>query len=82
MSCCPEFEQATYVEGIVNFGVPLEHGWIQFEGEIIDPTLPTGNMICFPGLRFEGMYGISKALQIPKHKGQADFPNFFRFGGP
>lgn len=77
---CPEFERATYVEGIAHCGFAIEHGWIEFDGEIIDPTRPTDKMIYFPGLRFDGMRGLSTALQIPKPKGTQDLPIFYRFG--
>ena len=77
---CPEYERATYIEGIAHCGFAIEHGWIEFDGEIIDPTRPTDKMIYFPGLRFDGMRGLSTALQIPKPKGNEDLPIFYRFG--
>ncbi len=80
MFYCPEFQGATYVEGFALCGIPIEHGWIEFNGEIIDPTLPIDEMIYFPGLRFEGMFELSKAMKIPKQRGKEDFPIFYRFG--
>ena len=38
-------------------------------------------MVYFAGLRFHGMVGLAKALQIPKPKSaREDLPIFFRFG--
>jgi hypothetical protein len=58
----------------------MEHGWIEFDGEIIDPTLPTDRIVYFPGLRFDGGQGLSTAFKIPKPKGNHDLPIFYRFG--
>jgi hypothetical protein len=77
---CPEYQKANYVEGFVCFGFLIEHGWIEFNGEIIDPTLPKDDPVYFPGLRFDGMAELSKAMKIPKDKGTDDFPIFYRFG--
>ena len=80
MFYCPKYEQATYVEGIVHDGVSIEHGWIEFNGEIIDPTLPTHDLIYFPGLRFQGMLEVSKVMRLPKPDWCEDMPFFYRFG--
>ena len=78
---CKEFNSATYVEGIaVLDGLELEHGWIEHNDEIIDPTLPNDPLVYFSGLRFEGEIGISKAIRIPKQSGENDLPIFYRFG--
>lgn len=78
----PEYSEASYVEGIVLIKkkLLLEHGWVEKGGEIIDPTLPDHGIIYFPGLRFEGTLGLSKALRIPKGEATEDFPIFYRFG--
>jgi hypothetical protein len=79
----PGYEDAAYVEGVAvrRNGLSIEHGWVEFDGEIIDPTLPDDEMAYFPGLRFPGQVGISEALRIPKHfKGDSDLPIFYRFG--
>lgn len=78
----PEYSEATYVEGvvIVKKKLLIEHGWIEKDGELIDPTLPDHGIIYFPGLRFEGTLGLSKALRIPKGEATEDFPIFYRFG--
>ena len=39
----------------------LEHGWVELDGEIIDPTLPEADMPYFPGLRFVGKAGLEEA---------------------
>jgi len=76
---CREFCNATYVEGIA--GVPLiEHGWIELNGEIIDPTLPDVDLVYFPGLRFTGGRELSKAIKMPKNHWSEDLPIFYRFG--
>ena len=80
MYYCSEYQRATYVEGFVFIGFLIEHGWLEFNGEIIDPTLPTNDLIYFPGLRFEGSAGLSKAMQIPTDNKSVDFPIFYRFG--
>ena len=50
-----EYKHATYVEGMAVDGqLVFEHGWVEHEGEIIDPTLPGADMAYFPGLRFKG----------------------------
>ena len=79
---CPEYEDATYVEGIAVDGIAIEHGWLEVNGEIVDPTLPTDDLIYFPGLRFEGMRNLSKALRtIPTSEGTDEgVPLFYRFG--
>ena len=78
---CHEYAHATYVEGIAVVGtLSLEHGWIEFNDEIIDPTLPTDTFVYFPGLRCEGPLGISMALRRSKPSYCDDLPFFYRFG--
>ena len=47
---------AVYVEGwAVMRGTPCEHGWLEFDGHIVDPTLAYLDgppVVYFPGLRF------------------------------
>src|SRR4051812_5123269 len=79
----PEYAGATYVEGmaVLKSGLVIEHGWVEHQGEVIDPTLPEEPVAYFPGLRFEGAKGIAKALAIPKPDGcDRDLPIFSRFG--
>lgn len=75
----PEYAEAVYVEGIAVFreGLPIEHGWIECDGEIIDPTLPTEDLLYFPGLRCEGQLGISKIMVATESVG---VPLFYAFG--
>jgi len=86
---CPEFSAATYVEGIVivkpfiefeHVLLEVEHGWLEIENQIVDPTITVSDIAYFPGLRFEGIAQLSKAFQIPKDKGTKDLPIFCRFG--
>lgn len=73
---------ADYVEGyaVSGDGLLIEHGWVEANGEILDPTLPDYDLTYFPGLRWTGERGISEALKIPKEKGTDDLPFFYRFG--
>lgn len=79
----PEYEDATYVEGIAvhESGVFVgEHGWVAAEGKIVDPTLPDSDLSYFPGLEFEGVEAVQKALvEIPKESPE-DFPILWRYG--
>ncbi len=75
----PEYAEAVYVEGIGVFreGLQIEHGWIECDGEIIDPTLPSEDLLYYPGLRCEGQLGISKIMVATKSCG---VPFFYSFG--
>lgn len=78
----PEYANAEYVEGVavVRPKVVIEHGWIERDGKIIDPTLPEEPVMYFPGLRFRGGLGLAKAVKIPNESGGPDLPIFYRFG--
>ena len=79
----PEYANAEYVEGMAvnRNGMAFEHGWVEKDGVIVDPTLPANELMYFPGLRFKGQRGLSKALKIPKPKHtKDDLPIFYRFG--
>lgn len=78
----PEYADAEYVEGVVvdESGLAVEHGWVEKDGMIIDPTLPANELVYFPGLRFKGLAGLVGALRIPKPSGTEDLPIFCRFG--
>ena len=77
-----EYQNATYVEGmaVVN-GLPIEHGWIEHDGEIVDPTLLDANVVYFPGLRFKGREGLDSTWHIPgMMESGLKLPIFYRFG--
>ncbi len=79
----PEYSKADYVEGIAitPTGLSIEHGWIEKDEVIVDPTLPRDEMVYFPGLRFTGREGLKRAMRIPKPKvTQEIVPFFYRFG--
>ena len=78
----PEYAEADYVEGIISSGgLLMEHGWIEKDGVVVDPTLPLGEQVYFSGLRFTGRTGLAKAIKIPKPRHtREDFPIFYRFG--
>ena len=79
----PDYYDADYVEGLVvrDGVVAIEHGWVEKDGVIVDPTLTDGDLTYFPGLRFTGQRELSEAMQIPKAEiTWEDFPIFYRFG--
>lgn len=74
----PGYAKADYVEGMaVLGGLPIEHGWVEIDGVIVDPTLPMHQGEYFPGLRFSGEYGLAEALQRYK---STELPFFYHFG--
>ena len=78
----PGYEKSDYVEGVtvsVNHTV-TEHGWVERDGVIVDPTLPEDDLLYYPGLRFRGRQGISEAMRIPKPRDVEDLPILDRFG--
>jgi hypothetical protein len=82
VSCVLGYANAEYVEGIVvdESGMALEHGWVEKDGMIVDPTMPKEELTYFPGLRFKGLAGLAEALRIPKLEGTDDLPIFSRYG--
>ncbi len=79
----PEYAAAEYVEGLAVIGgaLVIEHGWVEEDGVIIDPTRPHDDLLYFPGLRFKGQRGLAEALRIPKpRRTSEDFPIFYRLG--
>ena len=79
----PEYAKADYVEGLAvnDYQMVIEHGWVEKDGVIVDPTLIDGDLTYFPGLRFTGQRELSEAMQIPKPEiTWEDFPIFYRFG--
>ena len=64
----PEYADADYVEGLAVLAkvMVIEHGWVEKDGVIIDPTLPHDGLQYFPGLRFRGQRGLAEAMKIPK----------------
>ena len=77
-----EYKDATYVEGVViAYGDVVEHGWIEHEGDIIDPTLLDANIAYFPGLRFKGRDGLDSTWDIPGYlESGVHLPIYLRFG--
>ena len=78
----PEYKNANYVEGLAVLAkvMVIEHGWVEKDGVIIDPTFPHDDLHYFPGLRFRGQRGLAESMKIPKpEKNQHDFPVFYRF---
>ncbi len=57
---CPTTPPQITSRGAVLDGFAIEHGWIEKDGMVIDPTLPTDEIVYFPGLRFRGQYGLAK----------------------
>lgn len=78
---CPEYVDAAYVEGVaVIGGLAIDHGWIESDDEIVDPTLPEGSLVCFPGLILDGQRGIAETMMLPAQDGCGDLPLLNRFG--
>jgi hypothetical protein len=78
-----EYGNADYIEGMAVFAgaLVIEHGWVEKDGVIVDPTLPTEELAYFPGLRFRGRRGLAEAVRIPKpERTVEDLPIFYRFG--
>lgn len=81
--CLPEYSEASYIEGWAvcgGSGTAFEHGWIVKEGTNIDPTLPEGDLIYFPGLEFPGRRGINAFLATKEGKKCKRSPFFYAFG--
>lgn len=79
----PEYANAEYVEGLAVIAgkLVIEHGWLEKDGVIVDPTLPHDDLDYFPGLRFQGQQRLAQGMKIPKPRmTKEDFPIFYRFG--
>jgi hypothetical protein len=77
------YANADYVEGIavIEGVIEIEHGWVEKDGVVVDPTLPLDDLVYFAGLRFRGQQELAEGLQIPRPSGTTeDFPIFYRFG--
>ena len=69
----PALSSGCYVEGWivdVNLPIPIEHGWVELDGQIIDPTpvMWRDTHAYFPGLRFtktEVLQTVSDATALP-----------------
>ena len=58
----------------------IEHGWVEKDGVVVDPTLPRDNLVYFAGLRFQGQRELAEAMQTPKPSYTEHLPIFYRFG--
>ena len=79
----PELAGGLYVEGcaICDGDNVIEHGWIELDGRIVDPTLyDQGNVSYFAGLRFTQRQAWDAIRTIPKPPSTEDLPIFYRFG--
>ena len=84
----PEYADAYYVEGMVVSasrpllaGLPYEHGWVEMDGRIIDPTLPSCDAVYFTGLRCRGAAEVMKLKDGPKaFWASRDLPLFYCYG--
>ena len=77
------YGDADYIEGFVvdERGLFLEHGWVERQGIVVDPTLPDHDCRYVAGLRFHGQSGLAQAMIIPKPEHtKDDLPFFYRFG--
>ncbi len=79
----PDYGNATYVEGLVvnPAGVVIEHGWLERDGRVIDPTLPEKPLHYVAGLRIAGAAGLREAIDsFPADEEAEGVPLFVRFG--
>lgn len=80
----PDYADAVYVEGIaIRSGEsPMEHGWLERDGKIIDPTIPDDQAgPYFAGLRFVGRQGFWEAQRsTPMGEDKVLVPFFYRLG--
>ncbi|AWM39839.1 hypothetical protein GobsT_17900 [Gemmata obscuriglobus] len=77
-----DFAGASYVEGwaVCDSGMMIEHGWVVRDGVLLDPTLPTGVEVYFPGLEFRGRDEITAFLATPQGKKCKRTPFFYEYG--
>jgi hypothetical protein len=78
-----DYVDASYLEGIacLDGGILIEHGWLcREDGTLIDPTLPAGEVVYFPGLEFHGRAGIRTFLETPRGSKCKDSFFLFAFG--
>jgi hypothetical protein len=81
VSGVPEYANADHVEGMAVLGfLPIEHGWAEKDGVIVDPTLPLKQGVCFPRFRFTGQRGFAEMLWITKAKHTPKLPISYRLG--
>lgn len=79
----PEYRHVSYIEGIAVYpcGVFMEHGWLEVDGKVIDPTLPTDEFIYIAGLTIAGAEAVLEAVdRLPRPEGAETIPLFVRFG--
>lgn len=84
---CAIREPCKYVEGFVILSdigpIFIEHGWVEIDNRIIDPTLPDNDLIYFTGIAYEGAWLKSqldkskRGLSLPFNLGceNADYRN-------
>ena len=77
-----EYSDAIYVEGIAiaPSGLIIEHGWVEQDDQIVDPTIPDADTVYFAGLRFQGVAGVRRAMESIPKSGKEDLPIFYRYG--
>ena len=80
----PEYRDADYVEGyavrLSPVLFPFEHGWLEKDGKVIDPTMAEDDLRYFAGLRWRGPSGLAEAKTLPRPRGTPQLPYFFRLG--
>lgn len=87
----PELAGAYYVEGwavtvgisVGRMGIPIEHGWIELDGKVIDPTEPEGHQVYYAGLRLTREEAERAILEYPPNamEPELDLPLVWRVGG-
>ena len=83
LQCERELEGGLYVEGWAvagDRGLVIEHGWLELDGEIIDPTLYDCDVAYFPALRFDRETAKREVAQRGETMGPGELPIVWRFG--
>ena len=83
--CLAHLDGAVYVEGwaVTRGSVPREHGWLEVNGCIVDPTpayLEDTPAVYFPGLRFTAEEARRTVETRSSTCEPGDFPLAWRFG--
>ena len=78
----PMLPGSLYIEGyaILDIGMIVEHGWIEYRGETIDPTWPEGALWYEPGLKYSLGELLNVLANVPEEIEEIELPIFYRFG--
>jgi len=82
LQCDTELHGGLYIEGwaLTDGDLVFEHGWLELDGEIIDPTLYDRDVAYFPALRFDRDAAKRELARRGKTMEPGDLPIVWRFG--